>query len=134
MPAPSSRVLRHRRLWLIIGHCLLVVLIVLSLIPDVPSAGVPLGDKMGHLLFYAVLMGWYGQLIPAQRDRALAALGLAALGVVLELLQGLGGARHMEAADAAANVLGIVLGWLLVGTPAGRIVGWLDRGLDRGRP
>lgn len=133
MSAPSTPVLRHRRLWLSIGHCLLAMLIVLSLIPNLPSASVPLSDKLGHLLFYAALMGWYGQLIPAQRDRALVALGLAVLGVLLELLQGMGGVRHMEAADAVANLLGIVFGWLLVGTPAGRIIGWLDTRLQRGK-
>jgi VanZ family protein len=132
VPAACPPPLRYRGLWLVIGHGLLATLVVLSLIPSAPSAPVPLGDKLGHLLAYAALMAWYGQLVSGLRARVSVALGLAAVGLLLELLQGLGGTRQMEAADAVANLLGIALGWLMVGTPVGRMIAWLDRRLDRG--
>jgi hypothetical protein len=119
--------LRYRRLWLYTGHALLASLIVFSLAPSAPSAVDVLGDKLVHLIAYAVLMGWYAQLWFGLGQRILAAAGLVALGLILELLQGLGGVRHLDWLDAAANTAGVALGWLAAGTPLGGVLYWLDR-------
>jgi hypothetical protein len=108
---------------------LLLALIVFSLAPSTPSPVQVLGDKLAHLLAYAVLMTWYAQLWHGPRQRALAALGLATLGLLLELLQGLGGVRQMDWVDAAANTAGVALGWVAARTPLGGLIYWLDRRL-----
>jgi VanZ family protein len=121
--------LRHRRLWLYTGHGLLVGLIFFSLAPSTPSPVQVLGDKLAHLLVYAMLMTWYAQILARPRQQALAAAGLVTLGLLLELLQGLGGVRQLDWVDAVANTVGVALGWLAARTPLGRLVYWLDRRL-----
>ncbi len=66
-------------------------------------------DKVAHFLAYAALGGSaaFGELRIAGR-RLFAAIALAAYGCALEFLQGLGGVRVAEFADAAANSLGVV--------------------------
>lgn len=67
-------------------------------------------DKWMHCLAYFLMMGCFGQLAVERRLRAGLALACMALGALLELLQGLGGVRHMELADAGANALGAWMG------------------------
>lgn len=101
--------LRLRPLWLAIGWGLVMLVIYLSLTPQPPRLDADYGDKVGHLLAYGVLMGWFSQLY-SNRRRPLA-LALFALGVVLELIQGMIGYREASLADAAANGLGVIAGW-----------------------
>lgn len=97
----------HRLLWLAIGWGLVALVVALSLVPSPPQSGFDQGDKVGHLLAYATLMGWFGQLYPPGWRLALA---FVALGLVLEILQGLSGYRQASMADMLANTLGVVLG------------------------
>lgn len=84
-------------------------------------------DKWMHCLAYFLMMGWLGQLAVERRLRANLALACMGLGAVLELLQGLGGVRHMELADAGANALGA---WMGHWATRGRGGAWLQ-GLEK---
>jgi VanZ family protein len=105
---PAGGLLR-RRLWLALGWAGVALVIVLSLAPNPPVAGMAYEDKIGHVLAYCSLMFWFGQLY---RQRPPWALGFLALGAALEGLQGLVGYREMSRDDLIANTLGIGLGWL----------------------
>ncbi|HEY5601992.1 MAG TPA: VanZ family protein [Gammaproteobacteria bacterium] len=96
---------------------LVVLVIFLSLTsapPPMPS--VEFGDKIGHLLAYGTLTGWFGQLYTRFRTQLWIFVGFCLMGVVLEYLQGLGPARYFEYADMAANSTGAALGWWLTRT------------------
>ncbi|HBK92769.1 MAG TPA: hypothetical protein DDZ68_13965 [Parvularcula sp.] len=69
-----------------------------------------MGDKVAHFLAYAALggsaaFGRFGLL--GRRGPIIAAI--AVYGMALEGLQGLGGVREPEIADAIANALGVIL-------------------------
>lgn len=72
-----------------------------------------LADKVAHFLAYAALgaFAFWGRL-HMKAFIWLTPLALAAYGGGLELLQGLGGIREAEFADAFANALGACAGYL----------------------
>jgi len=90
----SSR-LGLKKLWVGIGWLLVIAVIVLSLIPSPPlmMQTIDYGDKIGHLIAYFVLMGWFALVYHMPRQR-------------LEILQGLSGIRHADWMDIVANRLG----------------------------
>lgn len=70
---------------------------------------VDMGDKVAHFMAYAALGGSaaFGQLrMLGQRAPVIA--GVAVYGMALEGLQGLGGVRVPEIADALANAFGVL--------------------------
>jgi hypothetical protein len=69
------------------------------------------GDKVAHVLAYASLgaAAMFAQIHLAGRA-AVTLIALAAYGVLLEALQGLGGVRTADAIDALANASGAVMG------------------------
>jgi VanZ family protein len=89
--------------------------------PDFPNA-----DKWEHLAAYGLMMTWFGQLVQTPRLRIRLALAFVGLGVLLELLQGLGGVRHMELADAAANALGVWMGHAFTRAGGGTLLARLE--------
>ena len=118
-------VLPRQRLWNGIGWALLAAVVVLSLVSIPQAAPLPGSDKTHHLVAYGTLMYWWGMVQPKHRWRWLIVLPL--MGVALEGLQSLNPDRFMEWWDAAANLAGVLLGALLVSTPAGRLLAWIDR-------
>ncbi len=103
--------LKFRPLWTFIGYGLVILVVVLSLSPSLPSpADFPWADKVFHVLAYAVLMLWFAQLHPKSRYRWLAG-GFIALGILMEVLQSQLATRSGEVWDVAANCLGTVLSW-----------------------
>lgn len=83
----------------------------LSLTPSPPDPGFDQGDKLGHLLSYAMLMGWFCFLYPAPRARALHAAAFIAMGIGLEFLQAQTAYRTYEVADMASNTAGVLIAW-----------------------
>ena len=116
--------LRHGKVWLGIAWFGVALLVYLSLAKLNVTVNVSGGDKYGHVAAYAVLTFWFMQLHDNGRARVAVVIGLFALGVALEVLQHLTGYRAMDAADAAANTLGIALGWLAAPP---RIINVLER-------
>jgi len=114
-----------RPLWLGIGWLLIAVVIWLSLVPSPPTMpAIPYADKLGHLLAYGVLMGWFGQLYHRPLMRLSYAFSFVLLGVVLEMTQGMGGHRWFEVADAVANAVGVVIALLALNRGADRMLYW----------
>lgn len=120
--------LRWRPVWLAVGWLLIAVVIWLSLIPNPPQTPeIPFGDKLNHLLAYAVLMGWFGQLYRRPLMRLGYAFSFVLLGVVLEITQGMGGYRWFEVADAVANTAGVVLAFVALRLGADRVLYRVER-------
>ena len=108
----DAHALRWLPLWLATGWLLVGAVVYLSLTPAPPEVDLPQGDKLAHVLAYAVLMFWFIQIYEGARRRALIAIGFVCLGIVLEFLQGYGGARAFDAHDMIANAAGVAIGWM----------------------
>jgi len=70
------------------------------------------GDKLGHLLAYGLLMFWFSQIYLSQKTRLFYGIGFLAMGVGLEVLQGMSGTREYDVVDMLANAAGVLSGWL----------------------
>jgi hypothetical protein len=116
--------LRLRWLWIGASALIVAATVYLSLEPAT-AAGIDDGrDKVEHLLAYACLTLWFTGFV-GRGQYLRVAIALAALGAVLELLQGsmhLG--RSAEWLDFAANCSGVLLGWLGARALSG---GWAHR-------
>ena len=110
---------------LTMGWLLVLTVTVLSLIPV--EADLSEGrDKWSHWLAYGSLMWWFGMLHTRQMTRVWIALALVAMGVVIEFLQGQTGYRSFDVHDMVANTLGVLSGWVVVLTPVGQSLKWLE--------
>jgi hypothetical protein len=117
-------------LWWFCAWGFVVFVIYLSLASQTIDLGRVEGVKAGHFTAYAWLMLWFSQLIrPPGRRFALAA-ALAAMGVALEYFQDIVG-RDFAYVDMRDNALGVVGGWAVASTPAGRFLEWLEAKASR---
>lgn len=114
----GQQTLRLTPLWLVIGWSLVLAVVYLSLSHSPPDVGLGIEhvDKIGHGLAYFILMGWFVQIYAAQGKRVAFAVGFVAMGVGLEIIQGMGGVRYFEYADMIANTLGVVVAFVFSGT------------------
>jgi VanZ family protein len=116
------------RVWLGFGWLWIVLVCYLSLMPHPPEPVSFKGvDKLEHLLAYVGLMLWFCQVYVTRAARIRVLVGLVALGVSIEILQGLGGYRYFEYADMLANTGGVLIGWGLAHTRMGRVILMLER-------
>ena len=108
--------MKHKRtVMVMIGWSLVLAVVLLSLVPVYGvMPPVPSGDKYGHVLAYAVLMFWFGQLYVKSQQRVYYAVGFILLGGVLEWLQGMTAYRQTELLDFYMNVIGVCVGWIAV--------------------
>jgi VanZ family protein len=117
--------LNYQPVWLALGWLMVAVVIWLSLSPSPPKGpDFPDSDKLMHGLTYLVLTGWFGQLYRSRVGRLGWAVGFAALGAVLEVMQGVGGVREASWGDGVANAVGAVCGWLLLRTRLAGALYW----------
>ena len=124
--------LRHRRLWAGLGAGLVLAVVWLSLAPLPPEAHLGPSDKLDHLAAYFVLMGWHVQLSAGRGRRIALAAGFVAMGIGLELLQGLTDYRSAEVLDALANTAGVALGWLAAPPRGPRVLVWVEQRFGAG--
>ncbi len=112
-----------RKVWLSFGWLWVAAVFYLSLMPHPPEP-VPFdgADKLEHALAYALLMLWFCQVYVERRTRIRLTLSLLAMGVGIEILQGMSGYRHFEYADMLANSTGVLLGWGLAQTRTGCVL------------
>lgn len=101
----------------------MTVAIVLGLMPVTPGGLPGFSDKLAHGLEFFVLMSWFGGLYSGAA-RGVAFVGLALLGLAIELAQGLSLFRTFDLGDIAANLVGLVAGWVAVRT---FLSGWCQR-------
>jgi len=123
--------LAHTSAWLAASVLLVAAVIVASLVPGNSGPDVGNLDKLGHFLAYATLAAWFGGLF-APRWYWGVAIGLALLGVGLEVLQDLvARSRTGDPNDVAANLAGVGAGlglsWWRTGGWALRMEAWLRR-------
>ncbi len=116
-----------RKVWLALGGLWVAAVFYLSLMPHPPQPmsfhGV---DKLEHALAYALLMLWFCQVYVGHSTRIKLLLSLVAMGVAIEILQGMSGYRYFEYADMLANTTGVLIGWGLARTRMGRVFTMLE--------
>ena len=84
------------------------------LLPNVPEGG----DKLEHLIGYALLSAAAVQVFATRAAVWRAAMGLVAMGVLIEVAQGtLTTTRSMDPFDALANTCGVLLGMATMWMP-----------------
>ena len=93
---------------------------VLSLAPSRSLPSFDLSDKVLHAVAYASLAsaGCFGFGLTSLRAQLAIAVALSVFGGAIEILQPLIAARSDSVADAMANQIGIVLGWMLARSAA----------------
>ena len=120
---------RLRQLWAWTGWGLVCGVMGFSLIPLAqPQIDINNLDKLEHWLVYATLMVWFAQLYP-RRGWYRIALGFFTMGTVLEVLQGQTGYRTFSYGDMAANVMGVLGGWVLAATGLSSLLTSLEKRL-----
>jgi hypothetical protein len=120
-----------RRMWLALGYTQLVLIMVLAVMPlPVVVPAELLSDKVIHLLAFAFLMLWFASLFPRQQHwRVFSALLL--YGLIMEAVQSQVPRRYAEGADLVADLIGLLVGLLLVRTSLHRWPLWVERMLGK---
>ena len=117
--------LRFAKFWLALGWLLIALIVFLSLWPEPPQ---PLAfeqsDKFVHSVVYMLLMLWFTNLYPRSYHHPRLSTAFFAMGICLELLQGMIEHRTFSYADILANGFGILLASLLAKT---HLATWLSR-------
>jgi len=112
----------YRRAWLAGGWLLVCLVAYFSLIPLPPQpVSFAHADKLEHGIAYTLLSLWFCQLYLSIRSRTIVIAALIGLGIGLEFVQGWTGYRFFDVWDMVANSIGVLLGFLLVRTPLGRL-------------
>jgi len=109
---PGTR-LEVRRLWLIVGWALVLIIIFLSVTPTPVQIPMKMGDKLEHVLAYAVLMFWFANFYERSVQRTKLAFGFIVMGIALEFIQKWTGYRTFEIADMVAGAAGVASGWIV---------------------
>jgi len=106
--------LRHPRFWSVAAWTWLAAVVFFSLGPSViEPGGLPIAT-LYHALSYLALQWLFGSLYPPPARRLLLAATFIALGIGIELLQGMTTYRLADPWDAAANTVGVVVGLVLL--------------------
>ena len=107
--------LRYYNLWLSIGWIMVFLLSYFSLVSNPPEFNIKFEyfDKVRHFVAYFILMFWFSQIYKTSKFRLFYFLFFILMGIVLEILQGLGGVRYFEYYDMLANSLGVALAWII---------------------
>ena len=101
-----------RLAWLTSAYVLVAAVVYFSLARldvDIQAEG---GDKVAHVVAYALLTFWFMQIYVTLWPRVAIAAGLVALGIMLEFLQGYTGYRNFDYVDMISNTIGVALGWI----------------------
>lgn len=107
--------LRYFKLWLSIGWLMVFLLCYFSLVSNPPEIKFDLKyfDKVRHFIAYFILMFWFAQFYKTSKSRLFYFVFFIVMGVILEILQGMGGVRYFEYNDMLANSLGVMLAFLM---------------------
>lgn len=105
---------KYRALWSAIAWTWLAAVVVLSLGPSVTGPGALPTDKLYHALAYFGLQWLFGSLHRGTARHVALAAAFIALGIGLELLQGMTAHRLADPWDAGANAAGVLVGLLVL--------------------
>jgi hypothetical protein len=122
--------LRLPMLWSVLGWVLVAGVIVGSLIPGqaLQAVNLSVSDKVMHSGAYLLLMIWFAGFYRRSLYPMIAAV-LLALGLTLDLLQGLTQTRSFDWFDVAMNCAGIAAGLALSLLLLGGWCEWVERRL-----
>jgi VanZ family protein len=121
--------LRFPRLWLGLGWFFVALALFFCLIPGGIPGTADVNDKLMHVLGYVALTIWFTGIYPRSRY-AVIALSLLAMGIGVEILQGvMNVGRVAEVRDVVADAIGIAIGiavsFALLGGWAQRVESWM---------
>lgn len=135
MKAAALKPFRRPRLWLGLWWLAIAVVVVVCLVPAPDLPTVPdNADKLEHLLAFALLAAAAAQLFTTRRALLLAGCGLVLLGIAIECAQGaFTSTRSMDAWDAVADALGVLIGLATIWSPWRNLLLRLDGGGRQGR-
>lgn len=119
--------LRWHWLWLGLGLLSVQLLTALCLVPVPIRLAFPMEDKLLHLAAHTLPAWWFFMLYRAAFERRALLAVFLCLAILDEALQQLTPYHTVEAADALANVAGILLGRWLADTRLGGLLLWLER-------
>lgn len=122
--------LAHKPWWVLASLALVVLVILGSLGPPLPSSLPDGTDKVEHFGAYLFLAVWFTGLYPRERYWPVALL-LIGLGLLMEALQyAMHLGRDAAPLDMAANLAGVAAGMLLGSTLTGgwarKVEAWLE--------
>jgi len=118
--------LRFASLWLFAGLALMSLVMMVSLLPIRSEVlEVTYVDKVMHMIVFMGLMVFFCGFVQVQL-RWLLVLFLLACGGLIEVLQIPVPGRAAEAADLMADMVGIMLGWLLASKWLGNWTIWVE--------
>jgi VanZ family protein len=108
--------LYFRTIWLSLGWIMLSIVWVISLIPVPEPLIIEVNhiDKLEHFVAYFFLMSWFSQIYKKESTRNNYAIGLIIMGIVIEVLQGMGKIRMFDPFDMVANTAGIFVAWYFI--------------------
>jgi hypothetical protein len=126
--------LRWHRGWAVLGVLLMVAVAAIALLPatrhlTAMALALPEGDKLLHMVAFAALMGWWGNLYRRPRPRLGVAAACLLFGLLIELAQWPHNPKDASVWDLAADALGLALGALLLRTPLAGVLARVERGL-----
>ena len=122
---PPATALAYKKLWLLIGGALVVLLLYGSLAPAKALPPLAGSDKLWHAGSYFVAMAYFSQIYWRVSERLLIAAALIALGVAIEFIQPYVN-REFDWFDALANGVGVVAALLLSLSPLSSILRYVD--------
>ncbi len=110
--------------WTSLGLVYVIAVVCMSLAPESPTDVLhfPGFDKVLHFSVYTFMMLWFGQIYHERPVPFLIASALVMLGILLEVLQGLGGYRMFDYTDIAANTIGVASGFCIARTRFGGLL------------
>lgn len=110
--------------WLGLGLCIFVLIMAIK-----PATGDPAPfpgfDKLMHAATFATLASWFAALQSSAKRWWISALGLAAFGAAIEVLQALTG-RDPSVWDFVADLAGISVGILLLRFFTGGVMRYIE--------
>ncbi len=124
----QAPVLKLRKVWLLAGAGLIMLVVYLSLMHNPPKlSDFHMLDKLEHISAYGFLMFWFGQIFWRLNQRIMLAIGFVTMGIFIEIMQGMQGFRVFEYADMLANTTGVVIGWGLAQTALKKSLLYLEQ-------
>lgn len=109
--------LRFIKIWLAIGFLLVGVVCFLTLTPSPLDMGnFPESDKIEHIIAYSTMMLWFGFIYLRGKRYMRVGIVFIAMGIALELIQGMLDYRSFSYLDMGSNACGVMIGWLLART------------------